>query len=213
MLALTLIRPWSCALARGPKCIENRSWEPPHSALGQLVAFHGGKKWDADGAASVDELWRSVPSRNESPEGIVGVGRLIGIIAPNGAIIPMSIEREARCVVLRIEGEEWYTGAWGWIFDERLAFADPIPCRGAQGLWTLPDYPALVVQGHVDVVAFNNANLVGTRVRYWKGLREGEGAVSHTRSRAQFGGGHGSGVAGSISLSHVEVLDAGACAP
>jgi hypothetical protein len=50
---------------------------------------------------------------------------------------------------------------------------------------------------------------VGTRCRYWKGAREGEGQVAATRSEATMLGGHSAvifleGVAGCVSLSHVE---------
>lgn len=63
------------------------------------------------------------------------------------------------------------------------------------------------VQKEVD--AFNAAHPVGTRVRFWTGLREGEGKVSTTRSDAQALSGHTAvvwltGVSGCVSLSHVQ---------
>ncbi len=64
-------------------------------------------------------------------------------------------------------------------------------------------------QGLVD--RFNAARPVGTRVRYWTGLREGEGRVSTTRFPAQLLSGHTDvvwmvGEAGCVALSHVEAL-------
>lgn len=59
-----------------------------------------------------------------------------------------------------------------------------------------------------DADRFNKKYPVGTEVRYWTGLREGEGKVSKTRARAAVMSDHASvwieGVAGSVSLSHVE---------
>lgn len=50
---------------------------------------------------------------------------------------------------------------------------------------------------------------VGTKVRYWTGTREGEGALSATRTEARVLGGHTpiiwiEHVAGCLALSHVK---------
>lgn len=60
-----------------------------------------------------------------------------------------------------------------------------------------------------EVDRFNEACPVGTTVRYWKGVREGEGAVGVTTHPATVLGGH-TAVAwidtcsGCVSLTHVE---------
>lgn len=70
---------------------------------------------------------------------IVGVARLIGFIAPNGGITSTP-DRVALCAGLTVVGAAWYNpGSYGWIFDERRPLATPVPCKGAQGLWRLPD--------------------------------------------------------------------------
>jgi len=148
MLALTLIRPWSDALACGPKPIENRSWPPPRSALGQVIAFHGGKKWDEDAALDmrlpmergVPALWPECPRLAiGSAEGVVGAGRLMGYVTPGGSIVCMDGGRERAVERTLYDGGRWYTGAYGWIFGHRRALHAPVLCRGAQGLWRLPD--------------------------------------------------------------------------
>ncbi len=57
---------------------------------------------------------------------------------------------------------------------------------------------------------WNAAHPVGTPVRYWTGLREGPGVESRTRAAAVKMSDHASvwveGLAGSINLSHVEVI-------
>ena len=61
-----------------------------------------------------------------------------------------------------------------------------------------------------EVEAWNRLHPVGVTVRYWRGLREGEGAISRTRSAAWVVCDHAAvlieGTSGSIALSHVEPL-------
>ena len=58
---------------------------------------------------------------------------------------------------------------------------------------------------------WNAVHPIGTRVRYWRGLRSGEGQVSTTRSEAwRLGSGEPvvmvEGCAGGIALTHVVAL-------
>lgn len=62
--------------------------------------------------------------------------------------------------------------------------------------------------------AWNAAHPVGTAVRYWKGLQEGEGRLGYTRSEAILLGGHTPVVwidstTGAIGLTHVEPVPEG----
>jgi len=65
------------------------------------------------------------------------------------------------------------------------------------------------LQAEID--RFNNKCQVGGKVRYWTGVREGDGVVSKTRSEAQALGNHTAvvwveGHSSCIALSHVQVL-------
>ena len=57
---------------------------------------------------------------------------------------------------------------------------------------------------------FNQTHAVGTPVRYWSGIKEGDGKLSKTRSQADLMGGTAvvwlEGVSGCIALSHVEAV-------
>ena len=60
--------------------------------------------------------------------------------------------------------------------------------------------------------AWNAENPVGTSVRYWTGLREGEGVHANTRTEASVLGGHTAvvwvdGEGAFIALTHVERVD------
>lgn len=65
------------------------------------------------------------------------------------------------------------------------------------------------LQAEID--RFNEKCPVGSRVRYWTGLREGEGVESKTRSEAHVLGKHTAvvwveGHSSCIALSHVQPL-------
>lgn len=138
MKALTLWRPWSCCIVRGPKNVENRGWFFPRAMLGQTIAIHGGRTWDS--ALDLDDLraqWPAAPiARSDSPEGIVGVARLSGAIDVNASGDPFIV-----CglpgVHVDIDGA-WWGGGRAWVLDGRRDLATPVPCKGAQGLWTVP---------------------------------------------------------------------------
>ena len=34
--------------------------------------------------------------------------------------------------------DPWYAGRYGWLLADRQRLVEPVPCRGRQGLWTLP---------------------------------------------------------------------------
>lgn len=57
---------------------------------------------------------------------------------------------------------------------------------------------------------WNNVNPVGTPVRYWTGLRQGEGKAATTRSEASVMCGSAvvwlEGVSGCVALTHVQVI-------
>ena len=122
---LTLWRPWSWAIAHAGKRIENRGYPPPgwRDRLGYYLAIHAGKKYDDEGAYWMQtELGLTVPPDAGCPQGIVAVARLAGYIGPAGP----------RCT------DPWFCGPFGWQLDQVVPLEPVVPCRGAQGLWTLP---------------------------------------------------------------------------
>jgi hypothetical protein len=135
--ALTVRQPWAWAIAAGHKDVENRTWQTSYRGL---LAIHAGRTWaPAEEKRACRELLEDpgvvepgcyVPDRHLLAEGaIVAVVNLVGIC---------SLGDSARC---RCSG--W--GAIGqhhWRLRNVEALAEPIPWRGAQGLWEidLPGY-------------------------------------------------------------------------
>jgi hypothetical protein len=126
-LALTVIQPMGTAIVKGWKPIENRKWRPWRRVIGKLIAIHAGVKWDVDYALFIDRL---VPSANarwtESPQSaIIGVARVV-----------TSVDR---LTLLQTQHDrDWFTGPHGWVVMDAREI-DPIPCKGSQGLWKIPD--------------------------------------------------------------------------
>ena len=149
MRGLTFWRPWSDAIVRGPKRVENRSWPPPERMLGKIIAIHAGKKYDK-GDWPMPEGY-SAPSPGDSPEGIVGVARILGALdargrehtgfAPKRRILQsLAVDGDAGELARRLyelDDDPWWAGPCGWLLDDVVAI-DPVPVKGAMGLWTLP---------------------------------------------------------------------------
>jgi hypothetical protein len=109
------------------KRVENRTWMPPKSLIGQRIAIHAGKKYDPDDAATIASA--SVTPMNllaeaRQPTGIVCTVVLAGVVTK--ADNP------------RERFGFWWAGPVGWVLEDVQRLPEPIPCRGAQGLWDVP---------------------------------------------------------------------------
>ena len=131
MRALTLWQPWASLVASGVKRIENRPWAPPAWMLNETFAIHAGLRYDRDSAATAEELGGYPLPKSECPRG--------AIIATCSLI---AVARSAEEAVRFADGdrsqERWFFGPYGWVLDDIEAI-DPVPCRGFQGLWNIPD--------------------------------------------------------------------------
>lgn len=117
LLAITLWRPWDQAILRAGKRIENRPWKRP-SIAGRLIAIHAGERYDKAGRSWMMRNGLYTPPKDlRSPKGIVGVMRVRRFITSSD--------------------DPWFVGPFGWeLYDVKEI--DPVPCKGAQGLWTVP---------------------------------------------------------------------------
>lgn len=132
--ALTLWRPWPWAIFHAPtnpKRIENRPWKPWPSIIDRRIALHAGKTFDSDAAEDLCSMYSMHPD-GAPPYGWKHEG-LIGVVTIQGTAGSFAeAERFSR-------GQgEWFSGPYAWLLKDVLAFPEPIPCRGAQGLWDLP---------------------------------------------------------------------------
>lgn len=122
LYAVTLRQPWAWAIAHCGKRIENRTWSPRHSLIGQRIAIHAGKSMDEDG-------FRWLYKR-----------KLITVPFPpaahvRGAIVAVATYQGA----VRQSDDPWFFGPVGWVLSDVVSLLAPVPCRGALGLWIVPD--------------------------------------------------------------------------
>lgn len=135
MKALSIRNPWAAMIVSGQKRIENRSRRTTHRGL---IALHssGRDRWDFAGQASdlVAAEWRHLgwsgsPDRDSSHithGAVLAVAEIVDVCGWQG---------RSNCDC----------GPWAvpfqahWKLANVRALAEPIPCKGALGLWTLLD--------------------------------------------------------------------------
>jgi hypothetical protein len=140
--ALTLWQPWAHAVAHLGKDVENRTWKPWPSVIGTRIAIHA--------AAKVDHLYEAAAERHIAR---VAYHQLLNADLARGPLPRGVIVATARVTGFVHESESprspWFGGPYGWTLDEVIALPAPVPCRGAQGLWRVPDDVAALVLGRL----------------------------------------------------------------
>jgi hypothetical protein len=122
MKCLTVRQPWAAAIMAGRKPVENRTWRTHYR--GPLL-IHAGKRRSWAGEAFPDGT--RVPAQQV-------FGALLGIIDLVDCV------RVEEC-----RDNPWASGPWCWVVENPRPFAEPIPYRGRQLLFDVPDdTPGLV---------------------------------------------------------------------
>jgi hypothetical protein len=125
LLGLTLHRPWPILIAKGIKRIENRTWSPePRLQPGEWFAIHAGKTYDDTCSPMAQRLGVDMEVFFDKK---LGTESAIVCIAQYGGVVTKS-------------DDPWFFGppSLGWLLPKVVAI-DPIPCKGHQSLWDVPD--------------------------------------------------------------------------
>ena len=127
MKALTISQPFASLIASGEKWVENRRWPTGHRGR---LAIHAGK-----GTQYLDR--RELVAYPTAC--VVAVAQLVACVHLHavGGRDPLPCEQ------LRMKGidpsdllsHEHTEGPWCWVLRDIRRYREPIPCRGAQGLW------------------------------------------------------------------------------
>jgi hypothetical protein len=130
MLALTLWRPWDHAILYGGKRIENRRWRPWENIINQRIALHAGMKYDTEGAEwMIRQKLYTPPAPSESIAGaIVGTAIVTGYVRESDDPWFIGCDQQGSL-----------EGGYGWLLADVVALEAPVICRGAQGLWKVPE--------------------------------------------------------------------------
>lgn len=154
MRALTLHAPWAWAICHLGKDIENRSWQPPATMIGERIAIHAGSKalWKWRIWQLVAEVWDEV----DQSEILEKVERYTSIVSANDS----STVRDRFCSSIvataviesvlppKSANDGWHmANQYGWKLTDVKVLSQPVPiARGMLGFWNLtPEQEAAVV--------------------------------------------------------------------
>lgn len=140
MKAISLWQPWASALMLGPdwKHHETRHWSTRYRGI---VAIHAAKRWTFDERLALESLQRAGFPLTDCPRGVIlGTARLVDCRRVEDVRFPL---------VRDILAGDFSDGRYAWRFEGHVLFAAPIPYRGAQGFFDIPDalfaaHPAVV---------------------------------------------------------------------
>ncbi len=135
MRAVTLRHPWPWAFLRLDKNVENRGWTP-NVPPGERIALHAGRAptdKNDDYLLEIVAAIRWMRDRGIAvPDGLM----VRDVIQPSSAIVMVVTYHSA---TNRSPSRWAVEGSWHWELWDRTPLPTPVPCKGAQGLWTLPD--------------------------------------------------------------------------
>jgi activating signal cointegrator 1 len=129
MKALSLTQPWAILIAEGTKTIETRSW--PTRYRGPLL-IHAAKGFPRDARDFAEEI--------DMRPADLPLGALIAVAYLTECIRTDDLDLRAISGTEKVFGD-FSPGRWAWFLDKsRLrVFPEPLPWRGAQGLWDMPE--------------------------------------------------------------------------
>jgi len=137
MKALSVGRPWSELILRG-KNVENRTWNTRYR--GPLL-IHAAQSWNPEGvrfAKQLDDSLGAGLNKHTLPTGIVGIAHLTGI-----------------CTAAT-DGRPCGCGPWAmpdqnhWQLTGIRRLPEPVPVKGALGLWTATPAVVTAVNAQLD---------------------------------------------------------------
>ena len=141
MRALSIQQPWICAILYEDKRVENRTWAPPARVIGQAIALHASKgpDWDApDYAWHAAGLMPYRPGAKRSAwTGSLALGAIVGTARIAGYHPRFHLCNPAGPETVCSRWSAW--GECHWLLEDVKVFREPVPCRGALGLWRLPE--------------------------------------------------------------------------
>jgi hypothetical protein len=127
--AISLWQPWATAIVVGSKRIETRHWTTKYRGP---LAIHAAKRWDRQQRefASVEFTLGRLPRR--LPFGaVIATARLVDVQPTEELALTAS-------AVERLYGNYEF-GRFGWLLEDVVALPEPIPYRGGQSFFTVPD--------------------------------------------------------------------------
>lgn len=155
--ALTLHQPWASAIMCGHKRIETRSWATSHRGI---LFIHASQTLDYDAhreASAQKAPWchvlaehlASTGSEDVSPD-VWPTGCLLGFVNLAAVLPTEEVPRHARrniyqsalgsfAMLYEEKLGDFSPGRFAWLLSGYRRFEHPIPMRGYQRIWTIPE--------------------------------------------------------------------------
>ncbi len=126
MRAITICQPYAELIIAGKKRVENRTW--PKCGLDYIVICSNGPLLiHAGKSREWLDTWHTLPDRMDFGA-IIGMVELAGIVHRDSTLAPKWFEYH-----------EHVEGPVCWILKNPRRFVEPIPYRGQQRIWQVPD--------------------------------------------------------------------------
>jgi activating signal cointegrator 1 len=141
MKALTLTQPWASLVASGAKRIETRSWRTPYRGS---LWIHAAKEYPTWAKKLCEDRMFAMEIGSEVlPTGVVlAECRLISCIPTRELQQNRVIEVDylAGCDDFYMSDSErlfgdYTAGRWAWLLADMKLLKNPVPAKGARGLW------------------------------------------------------------------------------
>ena len=159
MKAISLWQPWASAIALGSKRIETRSWETSHRGF---LAIHASKRCIQEEMIEVGASWSWCGALRRK----MGEARDLAETLPFGAVVAVCELVDCRPTANFMLGEirnrrhpfftfggdldqtyswteemmgNFELGRFGWVLAHIRPLKQPLPWKGAQGFFTVPD--------------------------------------------------------------------------
>ncbi len=148
MKAISIRQPWCWLIAEGIKPVENRNGASiagqARASVGERVAIHASAGFDATAERQTGEVLQSLGymEGEPTPEKVARITPVVQAIARGcGHIIATAIIDR---VIEHGDGDPLNTNEWrtedrfGIVWRD-VVKVEQVPCKGALGLWTVPD--------------------------------------------------------------------------
>lgn len=122
MKALSLLQPWASAIMLGGKRIETRSWKTEYRGL---IAIHASKKMPKN------TRYVLPPDLN------LPLGAILGTVTLSD--VKRVEEVKGNLSAWELALGDYSDGRWAWLLTDIMPFDQPIYCKGALGLWKVPE--------------------------------------------------------------------------
>lgn len=130
MKAISLWNPWAHLVVVGAKSFETRHW--PTNVRG-TVAIHAAKVWTRELQSYRHEPFFNLFWPNEMPLGcLLGTVDIIGCHRVESSLIERLSDQE-------LAFGNYEIGRYAWELRNPVAFEKPIPWKGMQGFFEVPD--------------------------------------------------------------------------